>query len=229
MAATTTTSKVSGKKRSIEEIDIDENGKQTSPKEEETVSFPKKRKIYVEQNFVYGIDTNEDLEAIGKEMDVLTKELSSDDEIKSKFVLLYNIDPVMEHCDIIDLCKDIAFPVDVNYRRGEIGKAWLEFETHQIALKIVQKLNHFECEERTLRAGLIEVIPIYVDVKKTLANYNVARTYAYPQVNKQERAYFPNRRRRRATKEETMATEQPQKESDDAAQEEIEEVIQVND
>eukprot|EP00485_Elphidium_margaritaceum_P013090 CAMPEP_0202694510 /NCGR_PEP_ID=MMETSP1385-20130828/8359_1 /ASSEMBLY_ACC=CAM_ASM_000861 /TAXON_ID=933848 /ORGANISM="Elphidium margaritaceum" /LENGTH=285 /DNA_ID=CAMNT_0049350373 /DNA_START=14 /DNA_END=871 /DNA_ORIENTATION=- len=96
-------------------------------------------------------------------------------------VLVYNIDSTAEHCDIIDLCREhAALPLAVNYYRGTRGKCWLRFQSHQIALEIVKKLNRHTFEGQQLLVGLVENVPRTKDVKKALAQYNTAKTLAFP-------------------------------------------------
>ena len=176
------TEKLTGNKRSFEEMqDVDSEDTVDQEVKPTTISN-KRRKIYIENNIVIGIDTWDDDNEIRKEIEELTKELSSnkDDQFNSKTVLIYNIDPIIDRCDIIDLCKDIAFPDAINYFRGSSGKAWLIFKNHQIALKIVKKLNKTKLEEKELIVGLIELIPKCIDFKQTLREYNIAKNIAYP-------------------------------------------------
>eukprot|EP01084_Bolivina_argentea_P308971 534381_1 len=162
------TSALTGKKRSITESQIDDSNIDSSD------TSTKRRKIFIENNIIIGINTIK-TENVSNAINELTKELSSENVIKSNYVLICNIDAVIEHCDIIDLCKDISFPIALNYFRGTFGKAWLKFETHQIALKIVNKLNEFELENRKLMVGLINNTPKYIDIKQALTNYNLAK------------------------------------------------------
>merc|ERR1712228_200454 len=148
----------------------------------------KKRKMFVENNIIIGLDSSRDNESIAKDVNDLTIALSSNSAIKSKFVLIYNIDPVIEHCDIIDLCKDVSFPIAVNYFRGSSGRAWLKFQHHQTAMNIVKKLNNFELEDRKLIVGLIENTPKYVDTQQAMKDYNIINN----KVNGKREAKTPN-------------------------------------
>ena len=168
----------------------------------ESSSPVKKRKIFVENNIIVGLDSSRDAEFIAKDVNNLTIALSSKCAILSKFVLIYDIDPVIEHCDIIDLCKDVSFPIAVNYFRGSSGRAWLKFENHEIAMKIVNKLNGFELEDRKLIVGLIENTPKYVDTKEAMREFNIinnklnGKREAKHQIQPNQKRSKPNRKKR---------------------------------
>eukprot|EP01083_Nonionella_stella_P007438 21506_1 len=185
------TENVTGQKRSIEELEVSSD---TDHADE--LPATKRRKIYIENNIILGIDTNDEMDKIANDVNRLTKTLSSDSVVKSNFVVIYNIDPVIEHCDIIDLCKEIAFPIALNYFRGTFGKAWLKFENHRIALNIVNKLNDSELEDKKLIVGLIENTPKYVDIKGSYVIYKRSKQNAYPQRTTNRRKHKTRKRKK---------------------------------
>merc|ERR1719464_1631372 len=149
-------------------------------------SAPKKRKIFAEQNIVFGIDTKDSSRKIGRDMDEVTRQLSAEDVIPTRCVLLYDLAAVLEHCDVIALCAPTALPLSVNYFRGSHGKAWLKFEDRATALRVVAALNGSEVEGRTLRAGLIEYTPRFVDIKNAHCTFQTAENEAFPKKNKNQ-------------------------------------------
>ena len=166
-------------------------------------------KFWIECGIIKGLqncDANKLDKIFDKQTELLSNNMSMDsnddnetkiakESLLSKYVVLFNINPMMESCDIVELiheCNEI--PVQIRYYPSFYGRAWIKLSSHKSALNIVKEFNKKVIHDRTILAGLTQFLPHYVNIQKS---FETLKTLKMNKLTKKEKLIWGLHKKRK--------------------------------